>query len=854
MATLFTITNKGAFNGFDLQKGYPSTTAVSAPDGWYISNNIDSNGEGLLLVQVADAEISPTNVGVAVLDTSSMIWSSVLVTGDFSSSVWAGESWFIKTGNDEIKEISTTPTLLDTIDLSADYSITDTICDGSSYAVDGGLVWDEDANDLLFQSSTKFYRLDLDDVTQTPEQTTLSSTVLTLYHPETCRAWYGTVASINAKSANLCAASGTVATLDAVTSDLSIDGTVLTASDIDVTDLATVDVRGFAVSTPMARRNAIAMLQAAYLYDYVPRSGKLTGILRGNAVSATLTEDNIGAYIDGGSAPDPWTITRAAGGGLPDQVEVTFVDPGHNYEAGTQLARRQASDFGTVDRLQLALSLTNDEAAQVADIRLHLSHIESEQYKTTTMPSTIDDVQPAEILQTTFDGVDYVYRVTNGSIIDGRIIEMLGAREVPEVFTNFSVGGDARTVNGTVQALGLTQIRPLDIPMLRDQDDNAGIYVAGASYTPGWPGADVQRSTDGTSFTSLTSLTTEATIGTALNAPTTGEANRLDVATTLNVTLISGSLSSTTRSTATYAAWGVNGRFEIISFITASQHADGYWQVSDIARGVLDTGHAMSSHAIGDQFVVLSTSALKRLVYSSSSIDAIDYVRGVTFGRTSASALSVRYTFTAESLEPYAPCRLDASVSAGDWTLSWERQDRVLGRALWAPSNSEATETYTVRIYDEDGISVVRTETVTDATSFVYDTTDQGTDFGGNIDYVDWDVAQVSANTGNGHFTRSGSGSAFNYVSATVGKSPTLYVRYEETTGTTAESLIGTIDGTYVGTPTLGATGILPTGVAVTLNGSSQYIDFRPLDGGYGTTWVGALGNYFQHYQPAGCW
>ena len=169
--------------------------------------------------------------------------------------------------------------------------------------------------------------------------------------PSSGRIWYGPANDVDAKSANLFAASGSLASLDDVVSDLSINGTKLTASDIDVTALSAIDVRGLAVTKPMARRNVIALLQQAYMFDYVPRGADLTAILRGASSSATLTEDDIGAYMYGGQVPPPWTIKRSPGSSLPDQVEITFIDPDHVYEAGTQIARRQASDVGTVQRL-----------------------------------------------------------------------------------------------------------------------------------------------------------------------------------------------------------------------------------------------------------------------------------------------------------------------------------------------------------------------------------------------------------------------------------------------------------------------------------------------------------------------
>ena len=823
-ATPYFTSDRGSFNGIDLQKGFSTTTIIDEITDWYFQTSICSNGAGKILVSLANAEISATNWGVAVLDTSNDVFSDVVELDEaVKGMVWADDSWWVITDTDPcyMYEISEDGNLLNSLDFDNDY--------GVSYTGDQYLSYSETDNSIYYQTSNTLNKLKLYALDEAPTQWSVArSDSLTLFDVQTCRAWYGPISTEDeANSINVCALSGSNTTLDVVVSDLSINGTELVAADIDVTALASTTVRGMGIGRAMPRRNAITMLQAAYAFDYVPRNGKLVGVLRGGASSATLTEDEIGAHLYGSEAPEPWIITRSANNQLPEQVEVTFVDPEHNYEPGTQLARRQAQSGGTTERIQLALSLTNDEGVEIAETTLHGRHINAEQYSSTTMPSTIDDVQPAAVLTTVFDGISYQYRVLNGNVIDGRAIELSAVREVPEVYTNYAVGGSPRTPEGTVKALGTTLLWPIDTAMLRSQDDNTGLYLAAASFTTGWPGCEIDRATDGVNYSPVTSIPQAATMGNATNGPTTGAEGHWDTTTSLVVSLIAGTLTNTTRDAPSYAVWGQAGRWELVAFTTVSQDvSSGDWTITEIARGLLDTGSAISSHVIGDRFVVLDEDALDRILLPVSSIDQLETLRAVTFGRLPSTAAVVAYQYTGENLEPFAPTRLDGSIDGSDnWDLSWMRQDRKRARPFWQASNSESTETYTLQILDELD-AVVREITVTDATTYEYTSATQITDFGKNQTTLRWQVAQVSANTGDGHFAYMVSGINYDYSGVIVADGANAYFTLDEESGTTANDAVGSFDGTINGTPTMGVTGLMRTGKALDFDGSDDYVSW----------------------------
>ena len=526
-------------------------------------------------------------------------------------------------------------------------------------------------------------------------------------------------------------------------------------------------------------------------------------------------------------------------------VEVTFSDPDHNYEASTQNALRQASTGGKVTRLNLPLSLTNDEGAQVADIQLHLANVNSEVYRTQTMPSTIDQVQPAEVLTTDYDGVSYTYRVVNASIVDGRMISMEGFREVPELYQSYAVGGTPREVDNSVQALGNTILWAMDIPMLRNQDNTPLVYIAATSYTPNWPGCTVESSSDGMSYTSATSVTSEATMGTTLNVPVSSFVGYeyTDVGAELIISLISGALQSTDINSPSYAAWGQNGRFEIISFHTATQDAEGYWHILDPSRGLLDSWASVGKHATGDQFILLDETFLGRVFSSATSIGNVEYLRATTIGRLTTTGAIVPYNFTAQTTEPFAPVML-SSVKQPDssWLFSWMRQDRQQARPFWQPAMTEAIEQYQIDILNDLG-GVIRTIVVNDAQSVSYTLAQQTEDNLQNQLYMRWNIYQMSATNGRGHQNEGLHGGYYGYPGEIIIDGANHFWQLDDIAGNVAVNTINAAyPGEYQGAYTLNQIPLSSSGTSVRFDTGRMFVDA----GGFGANDIRAVEFFFQ--------
>jgi hypothetical protein len=624
-------------------------------------------------------------------------------------------------------------------------------------------------------------------------------------------------------------------TLQSVVEDIcDAPGTYLETGDRACTALSGITVDGFRLSTIAQRRAAIDALRSAYLFDFVPRAGVLTAILRGGSSAATFDEDDIGAHVDGGNAPVPLAILESAEDRLPKKVGVRFIDANQNYEVGYEHATRLASAGGTESTMDVAIVLSHNDAAQLASISLHAAHIEAERYEFAAMPSLRDTAVPAAVVTVSHDGGTYPMRLDTASIVEGGAIQCEGARHDASIYTDYTVGGTTRDRLRSVAAIGSTQLVTLDIPGLRDADLPAGYYVGGATYSPEWAGAQVFDSEDGVSYASVATLDSELTYGFLTAALPDGD--ETDLGNTLSVRLVSGSLASISdavwQSSAVenYAAIGAHGRWELIHFQSASESA-GVYTLSGLLRGARDTIGAKGSSVVGDKFILLDANAMRRVTMPETHISAARWLKAVTFGRSVDDAIAVAFTAGGRSLKPFRPTCLDAQLSGSDWVITWARQDRKQARFMQQPAMSEASESYSVQILDYSD-AVIRTITASDETT-TYTSAMQTTDFGGNISLIKFKVAQVSATVGAGPYVSGVAGSyTLDYDALVTARSELIdFWPLDETSGTTATSYSGTHNGTYVNGPTLDSTSLTLDGapsVRMNTSGNDDYINYTP--------------------------
>jgi hypothetical protein len=297
----------------------------------------------------------------------------------------------------------------------------------------------------------------------------------------------------------------------------------------------------------------------------------------------------------------------------------------------------------------------------------------------------------------------------------------------------------------------------MNINMLQDTDDDAGFYAAASSTATGWRGATLSRSNDGgTTWVfagTLSSLSVVGTCTTALGNYLGG--NTPDELNSVTVSLTSGALASVS-----YAAFISNAQVaiigdEIVSFRSATLNIDGSYTLRGFLRGRRGSEYAMSSHAIGDRFILVDATAMIRVADTSASIGLARLYRAVSSGLT--TAVSQSFTNIGSGLKPYSVVQVGSGRNtAGDVLISWVRRSRTSGEwrdGIDVPLG-ETSEAYEVEIWDAGRTSRLRLVTGLTSSSTTYTAAQQVTDFGATQSSIEVSIYQLSSVVGRGYESR----------------------------------------------------------------------------------------------------
>lgn len=496
------------------------------------------------------------------------------------------------------------------------------------------------------------------------------------------------------------------------------------AGDIDASALSSITqpVRGIAIAQVEPMRGTLDQLRQAYLFD-AALSDKLYFRPRGSASVRTLTYDELGAGFDS-AADDPLVISVANDLELPPQIAVQYRNADNDYQVGTEYSDRLISGQVAAVSVQFGLGLTPAEAKKAADVIVTDAHagIVTAQFSAGIEHT---DLEPGDVMQVT----DRAGKLLRVRIVrkrdDGGVITFETARDYASVIDSEELTDDGYTEQTTVALMSETDLLPLDIPILRDDDNGPGYYVAARGVTSKWAGAEVRSSVNDVDFSTVATVRESAVHGicstTLWNAA--GGASVIDYINTLTVVVSYGELASSTRS-AMFADETINVMAvgsEVIRFITATQSASdpNVYVLSGLFRGCLGTEWAISGHAASETCCLLTTRGMRRVSTQLSDIGTLRYLKGITLGLAASSVTSETFTDTGRALKPWAPVNLRQSKSGSDYTITWTRRTRLKTRFASSAGMSaplgETSESYAIELLDS-GDALVSTFAATSPT------------------------------------------------------------------------------------------------------------------------------------------
>jgi hypothetical protein len=513
-------------------------------------------------------------------------------------------------------------------------------------------------------------------------------------------------------------------------------GVNITADDIDVTALTGVTVRGIAASGPTAGAAMLSQLAGAYNLDAQERDGKIVFFLATAPSTVTVADTKWGAHEQGEQPPSRLPVRDVPRQTLPNQVDVVDLARDRDWQDGDTSFRMGANPRNIVDQVSLNVVLTRSEADAIAKKLAVRSGYAARVMRTFVAPELVEVCEGDNLLVT--DGADTtrfrVERVARG--VNG-LVEVEGPLENLASLTQ-----SVTTETGAPNAGGGSPTLPtevawavLDIPPLSDAAATVvGLYVGAGSYGPNDPfvGASVFRSLDaGVNYGSWHNQYVSATFGVTSGTLGAGSEFFKDTTNTLTVVLYSDTaqLDSMDDAAVLLGSNRLLVGLEVVGFTVATLTAPRTYQLTGLYRGLNGTHDKTSGHSANEPVVLLSDGAVEFVEIGVSGIGAPADYKGVPAGGDLDDFISRTLTPIGKSAQP-----LDVYAVAGsrdgsnNLTITWNARSRGSYNVITGglPPLMDGTERYEVDILD--GSTVVRTISVSAATTTTYSAANQTTD------------------------------------------------------------------------------------------------------------------------------
>lgn len=500
----------------------------------------------------------------------------------------------------------------------------------------------------------------------------------------------------------------TPADLDDVVSDLCARSG-LPASAYDVTALTAQGktVQGLATQVNAAR-GVLDTLASTHFFT-ASLSDKIYFRPLGAAPVATIPYKDMG-WAAGGSDPEP-SMGLVQGNELeiPAQTALTYANMAADYEPDTQYSDRLLTGQISTNASQTPVVLSPTEAKKIVDTQVVMGALRATS-TTITLGLEYAHIEPGDVIMgTAEDGSVYRLAVDKRADADGVLTFDLVLDDA-SIYTQAGTTTGGASAQTSVLAVAETDMELLDIPMLRDSDNQAGHYVAVAGKAANWTNAAVYYSPDDVSYAAVVAISDQAVIGTCSTAlppynTATGVHNVFDESATLTVNVGAGELESVTRDLL-LTTQNINAAMagnELIRFREATLVSAGVYTLRGLLRGRRGTDNHTGGHVVGERFALLSEAGLRFVPLNGSDLGGIRYYKGASGGQTLTNVTAETITPMGVNLRPYAPVGLRVDRANADHVLSWMRRTRLATRLvgplpITAPIG-EATEAYEVDIF-----------------------------------------------------------------------------------------------------------------------------------------------------------
>ena len=505
----------------------------------------------------------------------------------------------------------------------------------------------------------------------------------------------------------------------------------------DVSALPDSDtVQGYKIAGAASARANIDPILTAFGYFPVDEDGAIKFKRYADITSvATVSFDELGQAEGGSDTTDTMPLQRTQEVDLPRSVTTSYIEPLKDYQTASEPETRQVTDATEDMQIQLAVCITSDQAKKVSQMVLYDKHRRQNQ-RATTVSRKYAFVSPGDGVTIEYPRGSFKLWLVVSVNDTGALCEWSVVPGDAAIFTQAAVGATGYEGQQVAPLAAPTRAQILDIPILRDADNNAGPYVAMDSVAPVPADAELFVGDDDTSLQSRGTVSASAPLGFAETVLGAWTRNLVDETNLFTVSLGDDVFNSCTRDVllangGEFWAYGAPGRWEIGSSAQGDSLGDGRYILSRHLRGLFGTENNTGNHQVGDTFVLLRIAGMLRPDTGVGGIGQTKSYRAVTKGRSTNSVPSQTYANTGEGLQPLRPVNLRRSINAGnDITLSCDRRSRLaMNNLSGALPLGEASESYTWDFYSDSSFAN-RVGVLASTTSALTITSAQQTAFG----------------------------------------------------------------------------------------------------------------------------
>ena len=379
-----------------------------------------------------------------------------------------------------------------------------------------------------------------------------------------------------------------------------------------------------------------------------------------------------GARADG-KRVDRVAMERTAAGSLPDEVAVAYYEPGRDYQAGLQRARR-GGPGRRAERIELPAALAAGAAKAVAEHRLADAWA-ARVSGTVSLPWRRAALRPGQTVQV--DGVAAPMRISRWTL-DRMALELKLAG-----VTVAGTGAVAAPGGGVLEPdfpHGPTRLALLDLPPLDAiAATSPQIWIAAAGPSPAWRRAALSYSMDaGASWQDVGPTAAPAVMGVAETTLPPGSAVLIDRDAVVDVALLHDGMALVGRDDAALAN-GANLAMiggELIQFGDCLSLGGGRYRLSRLWRGRRGTEAAAIGHGAGELFVLIEPASLLPIELPAGAIGG--QIRVVATSVGDGAAVMAEAMVGGRALRTPSPVHLRVALgSDGGLAIGWTRRSRT---------------------------------------------------------------------------------------------------------------------------------------------------------------------------------